>query len=770
MPTDTSSSDFSMFELFRGEADTHNATLTEGLMEIEQGAEPGIHLESLMRAAHSIKGAAKIVGAESACMIAHAMEDCFVAAQEGKFTIMEQHVDILLQGVDILKEISEISEEGQPEWAKNNANALKSLLAKFSAMRAGEIIQEDKSITTRKAAAQENQTSPAPDASAKAFEDKGSNNKSASEPAPANQTLPVEDRSLRVSAERLNRLMGIAGESRVEARWVRSHADALQQIKRQQTDLVTLIDELHSALDGLHIDEISQNILFSTEKKADDCRQLISNRISDLEDYDRRVTNLAERLNREVVASRMRPFSDITQGFQRMARDLSRSIGKDITLEIVGKTTQVDRDILSKLDAPITHMLRNAIDHGIETVEERIAAGKPARGKIKLEALHHGGVLNIIVSDDGRGVDLNTVRDMAIDRGLLSESMASDLSESEILDFLFLPGFTTRKEVSEISGRGVGMDIVHTIVQETHGHLRASSTLGKGLRIHLQLPLTLSLMRCLLVEIASDYYAFPLARIEYVRRISLEDISTMENHQYFEYNGANIGMVDAVDVLSLHGGSNIGDEYPVIIIGDRINKYAIIVDKLLGESELSVHPIDERLGKVQDISATALMEDGSPVLIIDVDDMIRTVNNLNTDAKRGRNRSVSADQEPSIKRILVIDDSITVREVERKLLESSGYHVDVAVDGVDGWNTLRTGSYSLVITDIDMPRMNGIELTENIKQDPNYRNIPVMIVSYKDRPEDREKGLQAGADYYLTKGSFHDDSLLQAVADLIGDI
>ncbi|GMR07746.1 MAG: Wsp signal transduction system sensor histidine kinase WspE [Gammaproteobacteria bacterium] len=760
MPTDTSSSDFSMFELFRVEADTHSATLTEGLMEIEQGAEPTTHLESLMRAAHSIKGAAKLVGAESACLVAHAMEDCFVAAQEGKFSIAEQHVDILLQGVDILKEISEIPEDGQPEWAENNTDKLKSLVARFAAMRAGEIIEEDKSIRTGTSSTKD----------VPSDETEKANNDPGNMPISANQTLPAEDRSLRVSADRLNRLMGIAGESRVEARWIRSHADSLHQIKRQQTDLVTLIDELHSALDGLHLDEISQNILFSTEKKADDCRQLISDRISDLEEYDRRVTNLAERLNREVVASRMRPFSDITQGFQRMARDLSRSMGKNIRLEITGKTTQVDRDILSKLDAPITHMLRNAIDHGIETVEERLAAGKRARGKIKLEALHHGGVLNIIVSDDGRGVELDKVRDKAINRGLVNKNMASDLSESEILDFLFLPGFTTRKEVSEISGRGVGMDIVHTMVQETHGNLRASSTLGNGLRIHLQLPLTLSLMRCLLVEIASDYYAIPLARIEHVRNISPEDISTMEDHQYFEFNGENIGLVDTVDVLSLHDKSNIGDNYPVIIIGDRTSKYAIIVDKLHGESELSVCPIDKRLGKVQDISATALMEDGSPVLIIDVDDMIRTIDNLNTDAKRGRARNISVEQAASIKRILVIDDSITVREVERKLLESRGYHVDVAVDGIDGWNTLRTGNYSLVITDIDMPRMNGIELTENIKQDPNYRSIPVMIVSYKDRPEDREKGLQVGADYYLTKGSFHDDSLLQAVADLIGEI
>jgi len=765
MPTDTSPGNFSMFELFRVEADTHGVTLTEGLMEIEQGAEPGGHLESLMRAAHSIKGAAKLVGAESACLVAHAMEDCFVAAQEGKLGITEQHVDIFLQGVDILKEISEISEEGQPEWAENNTAKLKSLVARFAAMRAGEIIDDDKSIKTGKSVAKEKQKPTEKNASSDAPKTEQANDDPMNAPASA-----TEDRSLRVSADRLNRLMGIAGESRVEARWVRSHADSLHQIKRQQTDLVTLIDELHSALDGLHLDEISQNILFSTEKKADDCRQLISDRISDLEEYDRRVTNLAERLNREVVASRMRPFSDITQGFQRMVRDLSRSMGKNINLEIAGKTTQVDRDILSKLDAPITHMLRNAIDHGIETVEERLAAGKRARGKIKLEALHHGGVLNIIVSDDGRGVDLDKVRDKAINRGLVNKNMACDLSESEILDFLFLPGFTTRKEVSEISGRGVGMDIVHTMVQETHGNLRASSALGNGLRIHLQLPLTLSLMRCLLVEIASDYYAIPLARIEHVRNISPEDISTMENHQYFEFNGENIGLVDTVDVLSLHGKSNIGDDYPVIIIGDRSSKYAIIVDKLHGESELSVRPIDKRLGKVQDISATALMEDGSPVLIIDVDDMIRTIDNLNTDAKRGRARNISTDQAATIKRILVIDDSITVREVERKLLESSGYHVDVAVDGIDGWNTLRTGHYSLVITDIDMPRMNGIELTENIKQDPNYRSIPVMIVSYKDRPEDREKGLQVGADYYLTKGSFHDDSLLQAVADLIGEI
>jgi two-component system sensor histidine kinase and response regulator WspE len=429
---------------------------------------------------------------------------------------------------------------------------------------------------------------------------------------------------------------------------------------------------------------------------------------------------------------------------------------------------QVDRDILEKLDAPLGHLLRNAVDHGIESPEERRAAGKPAEGVVRLEARHSAGLLQIIATDDGRGMDLDKLRLAIVARNLTNAETARKLSEAELLEFLFLPGFSTKDTVTEISGRGVGLDVVQNMVKQVRGTIRVTSQPGKGGRFQLQLPLTLSVVRTLLVVIGGEPYAFPLAHVVRTLKLPRESINVLEGRQHFDFDGRPVGLVSAHQIL---GGAPapVGDELPVIVVGDSASTYGLVTERFLGERELVVHPLDSRLGKIKDISAGALMEDGSPVLIVDVDDMLRSVEKLVSAGRLSKvERGDGGDGGKPRKRVLVVDDSLTVRELERKLLDNAGYVVEVAVDGMDGWNAVRTGHFDLVVTDIDMPRMDGIELVTLIKKDPKLKSLPVLIVSYKDRDEDRQRGLEAGADYYLTKGSFHDETLLDAVVDLIG--
>ena len=281
--------------------------------------------------------------------------------------------------------------------------------------------------------------------------------------------------------------------------------------------------------------------------------------------------------------------------------------------------------------------------------------------------------------------------------------------------------------------------------------------------------MTLSVIRTLLVDISGESYAFPLARIDHLLKISADDIELVEDHQYVTWNDCHIGLVSASQVFGLAPVVSRERQLYVVILSDRHGQYGVIVDAFMGERELAVQVIDPRLGKIKDVSVAALLDDGSPTLIIDVDDMARSIAKL---ISKGRIDKIAGDNlraNEDRRRVLVVDDSITVREVERKMLEAYGYEVDVAVDGMDGWNAVRSGDYHLVITDIDMPRMDGIELVKLIKQDERLRRIPVMVVSYKDREEDRLQGLDAGADYYLTKGGFHDESLREAVVDLIGE-
>ncbi len=453
-----------------------------------------------------------------------------------------------------------------------------------------------------------------------------------------------------------------------------------------------------------------------------------------------------------------------------MVRDLGRALGKNVRLDMAGAATPVDRDILERLDAPLGHLLRNAVDHGIESPAERRAAGKPEEGVVVLKAQHSGGALLIVVSDDGAGVDLDRLRRKLERGGLATAETAAQLSEAELLDFLFLPGFTLKTEVTEVSGRGVGLDVVRDMIRQVGGVVGVTSEIGRGTRFQLQLPLTLSVVRALLVEVGGEAYAFPFAHILRAVNVRRDEIQTLEGRQHFRCEGRQVGLVAAGQLFGGAEAAAAGDALCVVLIGDPANPYGLVVDRFLGGRELVVQRLDPRMGKIMDISAGALMEDGTLVLIADVEDMIVSMKKLSV-AQRLVKVGGEAAAVPGArrKRVLVVDDSLTVREIERKLLGRHGYEIEVAVDGMDGWNAVRAGGFDLVVTDIDMPRMDGIELVTQIKRNPNLKGLPVMIVSYKDREEDRRRGLEAGADYYLTKGSFNDEALIHAVVDLIGE-
>lgn len=731
-------SDYSMFDLFRVEVENQVQVLTTELLALERDPKAAAHLDAAMRAAHSLKGAARIVGLDAGVAVAHAMEDCFVGAQQGRHILHRGRIDRLLAGVDLLARLGQTPETELPRWSdephKVEVDAFVTALARV--------------------------TDDAPQAADQAEEGFAREDAMVREDG---------DRVLRVTADNLNRLLALAGESLVESRWLKPFAESLLRLKRLQHDLGRTLDTLRDATNGEPLGEAARTAQAEAQRRVLEVNQFLAQRLAELENFDRRSANLAHRLYEEALAVRMRPFADGIHGFPRMVRDVSRALGKPVRLELVGEATQIDRDMLEKLEAPLGHLLRNAIDHGIESAEDRRRAGKPAEGVVRLEARHSAGTLQIIVADDGRGIDLDRLREKVVTRNLTNAETARQLSEAELTEFLFLPGFTLKEAVTDISGRGVGLDVVQTMVKQVRGTVRVTSTPGKGARFLLQLPLTLSVVRTLLVELGGEPYAFPLAYIVRTLKLPKARIELLEGRQHFKFDDRQIGLVAAHQVLVGGTPAVAGDELAVIVVGDGAANYGLVVDRFLGERELVVQPLDARLGKVKDISAAALMEDGSPVLIVDVEDLVRSVDKLvsagRLDRLRGDAAAAAAQQR---KRILVVDDSLTVRELERKLLGHHGYEVEVAVDGMDGWNAVRTGHFNLVITDIDMPRMDGIELVTLIKKDSNLKALPVMIVSYKDREEDRRRGLEAGADYYLTKGSFHDETLLQAVIDLIG--
>ncbi|CAG2152430.1 Sensor histidine kinase RcsC [Cupriavidus yeoncheonensis] len=749
--------DASLLELFALEAESQAEVLNAGLLALERDPAATSQLDACMRAAHSIKGAARIVGLDGGVHLAHAMEDCLVAAQGG-MALSAAHIDALLQGTDLLQRIGH-PPDGDPAWADRQGRAqIDAVVQRLQALPGGE-----------GAAATVAPGQPEPSAGAEPA-DPGTS-------APPQPSVPAQgtageshERMLRVGAESLDQLLAMSGEAMVESHWLRPFGKAMLQARRQQARALQALDTLRDALAGSGADASAMAALSDARQLLEDGAQHLSQRQEELDQYEHRTARLARRLYDTALACRMRPLSDGLAGYARMVRDLARSLGKAAHLELVGAGTQVDRDILESLDAPLAHLLRNAVDHGIEPPDVRAACGKPAEGRILLQARHNAGRLVIEIGDDGAGVDIEALRQAIVRRHLASEDTAARLSQAELLEFLLLPGFSMRETVSEVSGRGVGLDAVQEMVRRVRGSLRLAQPPGGGLQFHLELPLTLSVVRALLVEVAGEAYAFPLGHVLRAATVARQDVAQTESHQHFHHAGRAVGLVSAAQVLQRPERPLDGDEIPVVIVGEQDRVYGIAVDRMLGERLLVVQPLAPALGKIKDIAAGALTDDGTPVLIFDVDDLLRSVEKLVSDGRIEHVRQAStAAAQARRKRVLVVDDSLTVRELERKLLAGRGYDVAVAVDGMDGWNVLRAEPFDLVITDIDMPRMDGIELVTLIRKEPRLQQLPVMVVSYKDREQDRQRGLEAGADYYLAKGSFHDAALLDAVHDLIGE-
>ena len=742
----------SLLELFQEEARAQAQILSDGLIALERAPRDPVTLEASMRAAHSLKGAARVVCVPVGVTLAHVMEDCFVAAQDGRVVLDAGYIDMLLRGVDLIVQIGEARDIDAQTALERDVDAFVDALN--ARLEGTQVAEAPLSSHVALDLSQELTLDNAPEL--------------VQTPSRTN-----EARMLRMRADTLDRLLSHSGESLVESRWLKPFSQSMLRVKRIQHDASRALERLHETLtetNATQLDARAHAALDEVRRLTAEAHRQLSERLAELENFDRRSTHLAQQIYDEALACRMRPFVDATGGFARMVRDVARGLGKDVRLEIAGETTQVDRDILDLLDAPLGHLLRNAVDHGIEEPALRRALGKPDTGTITLEARHSAGSLFISVSDDGAGVDLDALRRAVVRKNLANEDTAARLTEAELLEFLFLPGFSMRDAVTDVSGRGVGLDAVQDVVRQVRGSVRVTQDVHAGTRFTLQLPLTLSVIRSLIVEVAGEPYGLPLAHVARTLVLPASAIDTLEGQQHFSFDGKRVGLVTAHQILQTAAFEAASDALNVVVIGQGAASYGIVIDRFLGERMLVVQPLDKRLGKVRNIAAGALMENGDPLLIADLDDWLRSVEKLVGSGELGRvGPNAARSSVTSAKRVLVVDDSLTVRELERKLLASRGYDVSVAVDGMDGWNAVRGERFDLVITDIDMPRLDGIELVTLIKRDAQLSGLPVMIVSYKDRAEDRQRGLDAGADYYLAKGSFHDQALIDAVRDLIGE-
>jgi two-component system, chemotaxis family, sensor histidine kinase and response regulator WspE len=755
--------DSSLFDLFLMEAEEQVRTLQTELMKLEAGAAGAATLEALMRASHSLKGAARIVGLDGIVRLTHAMEDRFVAAQGGD-NLDSSDVDRMLAATDWLAQVQSLAEDTIGPWLEASAAAMDECAATLRKQEAPiAATQPDSSAAAEPAPLAEPDSTPAkPETESAPSREQGSGAARAvpvptrkPQPEPAERDIfaqqgkeerAVRERTVRLTADRFDHMLSLSAETLVAARQLAGWGEALDRNHRAMDKALQMLQD---AGDSAQARTTVRNEL---ERQV----AVLATQIADLDSVSRANELTAERLYRAVLGGRLRPFSEGIAGVTRLVRDTARELGKSVKLEIAGESTRVDRDILDKLEAPISHLVTNAIDHGIESPADRMAVGKAGEATLRIHAGHENGRLVITVREDGRGIDPEQIRQRVIRKNLAPPETVAGLTEAEVLEFLFLPGFSTRDVTSHLSGRGVGLNVVQSMVQEAGGAVTVSSTQGAGTMFRLTLPITRSVIRAIRVLAEGELFSIPMVRIDHVMHQEPEGNA---EKPVVTWNGRVHPVVPLASLLGLSDQPLPRGPVPMLLSGG----YAFAVERLVDQAELSVRRLDARLGKIPGVSAASLDENGYPLLILDVDDLVQTASGTPATTPAAERTDFFAP------RLLVVDDSHTVREMERRLLVRAGYTVSTAQNGQEAWNLLRLNEYDLLISDVDMPQMNGIELVTRVRANPRLSRMPVIILSYKDRAEDRQRGLDAGADFYLTKGSFDNGSFLQAVVDLIGD-
>lgn len=755
---------FSMFDLFQTEVQQHCACLADGLIALEQNASDPKMVEPLMRAAHSVKGAARIINLDGAIGLAHSMEECLVRIQKGTEIPTASRIDELLRGSDILRSLADHKSEDEARaWLEQEAGPISALaeglnLPPKAGVSAVVVVPTAKPVAPAAIPVVPTAIPVAPAITPAPTVVKVATPPAAT-PSAASAPSTASDAAVLVSSSSLERLLQLSGEALVEARRLESIRRTLTRAKIAQRQLTAALDSLQ--VTGRHAGDAMTAVATS--------RDALDEALHQVEDHLRRGEELASALHNEAVSSRMRPFGDACGGLARSVRDVARTLGKEVRLIIAGEQVPVDREILRQLEAPLGHLVRNAIDHGIESPDERVAAGKTRQASLRVEARHHAGSLIVEVREDGRGIDRTNLRARIVSKKLSEASIVETLGDAELFDFLFLPGFSTAAAVTDISGRGVGLDVVQSMAHSVGGSIEVRSS-PAGTSFAMRLPVTLSVVRAAVISIAGETYALALARLERIDRIARSELKTVEGRLTTVIRGEIVGLVHATEILQLKAStqSESADELAIVSVLAGSRTVGFVVDSFLGEEDLVVRRMDARIGDVAHVDAASIRENGDLLLILDADDLVQSALQLLEQGKLRGDEGRSAISKRKQRRVLVVEDSITVREVERQMLLRAGYAVDTAVDGMDGWNAVQKVKYDLVVSDVDMPRMNGIEFVRKMRADRRYETLPVVIVSYKDREEDRIAGLEAGASAYLTKGSFQDQSFLQTIADLIG--
>ena len=722
---------------FVGSAREHIDAIDQGLLKLEKKGSPSEDvIKSISRNAHSLKGAAMTMGVDDMADLCHSMEDLIREIQEGRTEAKPEVFDVLFQANDA-----------------NNA-ILESLAASSTvSVDINTILSRIEGIISS------GECIPATSASRADPEN----------PKRAPATNRIFYDSVRVPTKKVDRFLNIAVElviTRNRMQSFQEKLDALGEVqKKEQSELTLLARHLENHSANLSFSALSMEQLHLQNQQGQELMEQFSEGFQESVDVLSRLVDETQQL---VMDIRMLPVSLLFNPFSRSVRDLARERNKAVDLVIEGEETRIDKRAIEELSDPLLHLLRNAIDHGMESMEERKAVHKDETGKIILRAFQDIDKVIIEVIDDGPGIDRNRITEKALEKKFLTEEDSKHMLDAEVFDLLFLPGFSTAEMVTELSGRGVGMDVVKTNVEKLNGSVEISSNMGQGTVVRIALPLTLATTRAFLVRCSNHILAVPVFSALQVLRLLPEDIQTIKGREAIYWQGEIIpgARLDATLAFTEVPSKDRNEKISLLLLKHGGKKIAFQVDEVIGVEEIVMRNLGSHLGRLPVFSGSSILGTGEIALIVDVSRLFTAaqIKAGNIFLERNPQETVSETRQ----KILLVEDQMTTRLLEKSILEAAGFLVETAEDGTIALEKLEHTPFDLVITDVQMPKMDGFTLTATLKKDERFSHIPIIIITSLEREEERRQGLQAGADAFLLKKSFNQESLIQTIRTLIG--
>ena len=757
-----------LLSTFKVEADEHIKNITAGLIDLEKDLEPQVKagiIETVFREAHSLKGAARAVNRSDMETICQSLESVFSGLKRREIDLTPSLFDTLHRSVDMLNAFT-LSPSEEVVADPGQISRITEKLAKAAMGESGakQAIPNDQPVPRDYPQTSEPETFPPGTELPVSETDETARTQKKTMAETVRISMEKLDSLLRQSEELLS--LKLIADRHLEELLDLAHLFGLWD--KQWAKIYPIICEYRRLQEKS--DKLPLSKLLEFGELTHDNMKILESRLAELRrrsDHDRYATGLmVDNLLGDVKQILMLPFSTLFEAFPKLLRDLSRDQGKDVELSISGGEIEIDRRIMEEMRIVFIHLLRNAIDHGIEKPELRKKNGKPPRGMIQIVVSRgEGNRVEILLSDDGAGIDLEGLKGASLKRGIVSPEEARKLTEQDVLSLVFQSGVSTSPIITDISGRGLGLTIVREKIEKLSGRVLIETHRHKGTTIRMAIPLTVATFRGVLVTAAERLFIIPTTDVERTVRIKREEIRTVENRDTLSLEGIAIPLVKLSDVLEL---SERNDESPVItilILESQEKRIGFRVDEILTEQEILIKGMSRPLSRVRNIAAATILGSGKVVPVLNASDLVKSA--ATSAVRLAKPAAPQAGSEAAKQTILVVEDSITSRMLLKNILETSGYLVKTAVDGIDAISQLKTDKFDAVVSDVDMPRMNGFNLTEKIRGDKKLAELPVVLVTALGSREDRERGIDVGANAYIVKSSFDQSNFLETLRRLI---